>query len=462
MEKIATRDALGEEVLELGMQHKDVYVVDCDVAKSCKTLEFAEKLPQQHVNVGIAEQNAVDIAAGLATTGKVPFVVTYAIFGSMRACEQIRQECCYTKLNVKILCSHGGLTPANDGASHQCIEDMGVLRTIPGMTVIMPADYYAAKKLSEDGSSIDEKYLNRMKRIIDAADRIGMAVIVCMFYGAQSRFLKDDDAVFRAVKSVSNWARDNSFTNVILEIANEHDVDMYHIHPVLYLDTGIAQLLEVASRESGGIPVGCSGTGKVFSRNIADKSDVVLIHGNDKTRQRLYDFIQKAKAGSSGKPVVINEDSQCIGNMMTAMDVGVSWGYYNNMTKQEPPCDYGITKGEDQFFAMRLSQQLGTADSEPPVEEQFYLQGLEKDMEYDGKRWIRLASLHPERIDKVILYRNNRKAAVLYDEPFFLNAYGNSNWLQMPFEEKIIPGEKWKAEVILADGRIITKETTAI
>ena len=147
MEKIATRDALGEEVLELGMQHKDVYVVDCDVAKSCKTLEFAEKLPQQHVNVGIAEQNAVDIAAGLATTGKVPFVVTYAIFGSMRACEQIRQECCYTKLNVKILCSHGGLTPANDGASHQCIEDMGVLRTIPGMTVIMPADYYAAKKL---------------------------------------------------------------------------------------------------------------------------------------------------------------------------------------------------------------------------------------------------------------------------------------------------------------------------
>jgi hypothetical protein len=315
---------------------------------------------------------------------------------------------------------------------------------------------------SEDGSSIDEKYLNRMKRIIDAADRIGMAVIVCMFYGAQSRFLKDDDAVFRAVKSVSNWARDNSFTNVILEIVNEHDVDMYHIHPILYLDTGIAQLLEVAIRESGGIPVGCSGTGKVFSRNIADKSDVVLIHGNDKTRQRLYDFIQKVKEGSSGKPVVINEDSQCIGNMMTAMDAGVSWGYYNNMTKQEPPCDYGITKGEDQFFAMRLSQQLGIADSEPPVEEQYYLQGLEKDMEYDGKRWIRLASLHPERIDKVILYRNNRKVAILYDEPFFLNAYGNSNWLQMPFEEKIIPGEKWKAEVVLADGRIITKETTAI
>ena len=147
MEKKATRDALGAEVLALGLEHKDVFVIDCDVAKSCKTLEFAAKLPEQHINVGISEQNAVGIAAGLATTGKVPFVVTYAIFGSMRAVEQIRQETCYTKLNVKILCSHGGLTPANDGASHQCVEDMGILRTIPNMTVIMPADYNSARKL---------------------------------------------------------------------------------------------------------------------------------------------------------------------------------------------------------------------------------------------------------------------------------------------------------------------------
>lgn len=147
MAKIATRDALGAEVLQLGTEHEDVYVIDCDVAKSCKTLEFAQKLPKQHINVGISEQNAVGMAAGLAAEGKVPFVVTYAVFGSLRACEQIRQEACYTKLNVKILCSHGGLTPANDGASHQCVEDMGVLRTIPNMTVIMPADYASARAL---------------------------------------------------------------------------------------------------------------------------------------------------------------------------------------------------------------------------------------------------------------------------------------------------------------------------
>ena len=143
----ATREALGDELLALGRENKQIYVIDCDVGKSCRTIPFARELPEQHVNVGISEQNAVGVAAGLATTGKIPFVVTYAAFGSMRACEQIRQEVCYPNLSVKIACSHGGLTPANDGASHQCIEDMGILRTIPNMTVVMPADYASARKL---------------------------------------------------------------------------------------------------------------------------------------------------------------------------------------------------------------------------------------------------------------------------------------------------------------------------
>lgn len=147
MQKIATRDGFGEEIVALGKQDPNIYVVDVDIGKSCKTTAFAKELPGQHVNVGIAEQSAAGVAAGLATTGKIPYVVTYAVFGSLRMCEMIRQEICYPNLNVKIACSHGGLTPANDGASHQSIEDMGVLRTLPNMTVIMPADYYAAKKL---------------------------------------------------------------------------------------------------------------------------------------------------------------------------------------------------------------------------------------------------------------------------------------------------------------------------
>ena len=142
-----TRDAYGEEILALGKDNKDIYVVDCDIGKSCKTIPFARELPGQQVNVGIAEQNAAGVAAGLATCGKIPFVTTYAVFGSMRMVEQIRQEVCYPKLNVKIACSHGGFTPANDGASHQGIEDMGILRTIPNMTVIMGCDYVSTKKL---------------------------------------------------------------------------------------------------------------------------------------------------------------------------------------------------------------------------------------------------------------------------------------------------------------------------
>ena len=144
---IATRDGFGAEIVELGRENRNIYVVDADISKSCKTGKFVKALPEQHVNVGIAEQNAAALAAGLATTGKIPFVVTYAVFGSLRMCEMIRQEICYTNLNVKIACSHGGLTPANDGASHQAIEDMGVLRTIPNMTVIQPADYVSARKL---------------------------------------------------------------------------------------------------------------------------------------------------------------------------------------------------------------------------------------------------------------------------------------------------------------------------
>ncbi len=145
--KIATRNGFGEEIVALGKLNDKIYVIDNDIGKSCKTSAFMKELPQQYLNVGIAEQNGAGIAAGLATCGKIPFVVTYAVFGSLRMCEQIRQEICYPNLNVKFACSHGGVTPANDGASHQAIEDMGVLRTIPNMTVIMPADYYAAKKL---------------------------------------------------------------------------------------------------------------------------------------------------------------------------------------------------------------------------------------------------------------------------------------------------------------------------
>ena len=162
--KKATRDGFGDEIVELGKENSNILVVDVDIGKSCKTGNFRKTLPEQYLNVGIAEQNAAGVAAGLATCGKVPFVVTYAAFGSMRMCEMIRQEICYPHLNVKIACSHGGVTPANDGASHQSIEDMGILRTIPNMTVIMPADYWAARKLVRAAAEMDGPVYLRFTR----------------------------------------------------------------------------------------------------------------------------------------------------------------------------------------------------------------------------------------------------------------------------------------------------------
>lgn len=177
MSMIATRDGFGDEIVELGRENKNICVVDVDIGKSCKTTAFAKALPEQHVNVGIAEQCGAGVAAGLATCGKIPFVVTYAAFGSMRMCEMIRQEICYPHLNVKIACSHGGVTPANDGASHQCIEDMGILSTIPNMTVIMPADYNAARKLTRAAAEFDGPVYLRFTR--DAVPEI---------YGSEQEF----------------------------------------------------------------------------------------------------------------------------------------------------------------------------------------------------------------------------------------------------------------------------------
>ena len=162
--KIPTRNGSGDEIAALGKENKDILVVDADIGKSCKTGDFRKQLPEQYLNVGIAEQNCAGVAAGLATCGKIPFVVTYAAFGSMRMCEMIRQEICYTHLNVKIACSHGGVTPANDGASHQAIEDMGILRTIPNMTVVMPADYASALRLVRAAAEFDGPVYLRFTR----------------------------------------------------------------------------------------------------------------------------------------------------------------------------------------------------------------------------------------------------------------------------------------------------------
>ena len=143
--KKPTRDAYGEELVELGRENPKIVVLEADISKSTRTCYFANKFPERFFNVGVAEQNEAMIAAGLASCGLIPFMSTYAVFGSMRCCEQIRTFICYTNLNVKIAVSHGGLTPGSDGVTHQGTEDIGVLRSMPNMTIIMPTDYNMTK-----------------------------------------------------------------------------------------------------------------------------------------------------------------------------------------------------------------------------------------------------------------------------------------------------------------------------
>jgi len=138
VEMLMARDAYGDLLVELGQHDKSIVVLDADLSSSTKTSKFAKKFPERFFNCGIAEQNMINVAAGLAVAGKKPFVSTFAIFGSGRAWEQIRNTLSVGKLNVKIVVTHAGVSVGPDGVSHQSLEDISLMRTIPEMTVIVP------------------------------------------------------------------------------------------------------------------------------------------------------------------------------------------------------------------------------------------------------------------------------------------------------------------------------------
>ena len=140
VKKIATREGYGEALLELGAENPNIVVLDADLAAATKTAVFKKAYPDRFFDCGIAEANMIGIAAGLATTGKIPFVSSFAMFAAGRAYEQVRNSVGYPHLNVKIGASHAGITVGEDGASHQCNEDIALMRVLPGMTIINPAD----------------------------------------------------------------------------------------------------------------------------------------------------------------------------------------------------------------------------------------------------------------------------------------------------------------------------------
>ena len=147
MEKKSTRQAYGEALVKLGKENNDVVVLEADLSKSTMTAYFKKEFPERHINVGIAEADMIGTAAGFATTGKIPFASTFAMFAAGRAYDQIRNSVAYPKLNVKICPTHAGVSLGEDGGSHQAIEDVALMRVIPGMVVLSPADATETEKM---------------------------------------------------------------------------------------------------------------------------------------------------------------------------------------------------------------------------------------------------------------------------------------------------------------------------
>ena len=305
-----------------------------------------------------------------------------------------------------------------------------------------------------EGLKLDKAYTKRLDEIIRAADEIGMVVIVNILYWAQALRFENDEAVVSALKCAASFLKKGGYTNIIIDVANEYNIETWNDLQIIQNPQYMKELISLVRRESGGMLVGSSGGGGLIDREVVEASDVVLVHGNGLTRGEYYDFILKVQKMAPNKPILCNEDSPCISRLGIAELTHTSWGHYDNFTKQEPPCNWGITKGQDMFFARRMAQTVGIGLPELPLEEQFYLQGLESDTIWQGKRWIRLAAEYPENIDYVDFYRNEEFLYRSYDEPYFL--YRETTWIQEPWIVKE-DDMKWTAEVVLKNGTKVVK-----
>lgn len=161
---VATRNAYGIALLELGKRDGRIVVLDADLSGSTRTIEFANAFPDRFFNMGVSEQDMVGTAGGLSLTGKIPFASTFAVFETGRAWDQIRQTICYSNLNVKLVATHGGITVGEDGASHQALEDIALMRVLPNMTVIVPSDGFETKQVIDAVAEYDGPVYVRLGR----------------------------------------------------------------------------------------------------------------------------------------------------------------------------------------------------------------------------------------------------------------------------------------------------------
>jgi len=227
-EKMATRQAYGEVLLELGETNQDIVVLDADLSKSTMTTHFAGKYPDRFFNMGISEQNLHGVAAGLAHSGKIVFASTFAMFAAGRAFEIIRNSIGYTKANVKICATHAGITVGEDGGSHQTIEDIALMRTIPSMIVISPSDGMSTKLLIKQAAALNGPVYVRLGRyavpgIYEADSKIEIGKGMCIKEGSDYTVIATGVMVNEAMMAAEALEKDGVSIRVI---------DLHTIKPI--------------------------------------------------------------------------------------------------------------------------------------------------------------------------------------------------------------------------------------
>lgn len=303
---------------------------------------------------------------------------------------------------------------------------------------------------SKDGKTMDEGYQARLEQVLEACDKLGMLVIVSVLYQAQTHLLEDGVALVQSVRTACEYLKSLPYENIIIEVANEHDVGDFQNHPMIGTEEGMANLICLAKEWCGHrFAVGSSGGGGSFHPLIGKYSDVILVHGNDLRTQEYARFIGRVRAACPGKPIVCNEDSPLYSQLSVSYATHTSWGYYNNLTKQEPPAFWGIQTGEDAFFAERLQQMIRGADMQ---ENEYVLEGLDEKTAIEGRHYVKVAARYPEQIRFVEYYEDGMLLDTAFDQPFLM--YALTTWEQKPY----LAGKNAKefmAKVTLATGETL-------
>lgn len=226
--KIATRESFGKALVELGKENENVVVLTADLAGATKTSLFEKEFPDRFINVGIAEQNMIGISAGLATTGKIPFASTFAMFAAGRAYDQIRNSVAYPKLNVKICGTHAGVTVGEDGATHQMLEDLSLMRSIPNMTVLCTSDDVQTRWAIKEMAKIDGPVYIRLARvatpvIYDENQKFEIGKMVQIGDGTDATVFATGVEVAEALKAKEELEKEN---------INIRVVDVHTIKPI--------------------------------------------------------------------------------------------------------------------------------------------------------------------------------------------------------------------------------------